>query len=385
MSKLNEISDMNAEKFLSRYSNLKDENLKDEFQSAYFWANSEGKESLKSLLDTHEPLKGFASELKDYMEKADAARGTVNTSPNRQFGASNQTTVRRSGGGFLREQNMFKQNEMTKEQLKLQKRAGILTESEYKAKLEKISKPLNESIGGVISLGIIGDVKDPIDYFFGKKYLNEAEEAAAVGDKVESAVEANPAIETALDKLTDEQKAQLKSLLAKKGITANSEVKDVITKIDESLFEAEGDIKQQIAGALSDVGGGLMKSMIIPLIPLIVGKVTGTGFGGGLAITAGVAGALIAIAKMLGAEKTNEVKKKTKLKEASFMDNMDDETKTLYKEYIQKIDIFGNEEIQDHTELKSSLESDSRINPRQKRILQRALGWYITQAQEMER
>ena len=54
-------------------------------------------------------------------------------------------------------------NEMTKEQLKLQKRAGILTESEYKAKLEKISKPLNESIGGVISLGIIGDVKDPID------------------------------------------------------------------------------------------------------------------------------------------------------------------------------------------------------------------------------
>jgi hypothetical protein len=67
------------------------------------------------------------------------------------------------------------------------------------------------------------------------------------------------------------------------------------------------------------------------------------------------------------------------------MDNMDDETKTLYKEYIQKIDIFGNEEIQDHTELKSSLESDSRINPRQKRILQRALGFYITYAQEMER
>jgi hypothetical protein len=67
------------------------------------------------------------------------------------------------------------------------------------------------------------------------------------------------------------------------------------------------------------------------------------------------------------------------------MDNMDDETKALYKEYIQKIDIFGNEEIQDHTELKSALESDSRINPRQKRTLQRALAWYITQAQEMER
>jgi hypothetical protein len=199
---------------------------------------------------------------------------------------------------------------MTQEQLKLQKRAGIITESEYKAKLEKLSNPLTESIGGVISLGVVGSTKDPIDYFFGKKYLNEAEEIEAVGDKVEAAVEANPAIEAALDKLTDEQKDQLKSLLAKKGITADSEVKDVVTKIDESLFEAEGDVKQQVASVLSDIGGGLMKSMLVPLIPLVVGKVTGTGFGGGLAITAGVAGALIAIAKMLGAEKTNEVKKK---------------------------------------------------------------------------
>lgn len=67
------------------------------------------------------------------------------------------------------------------------------------------------------------------------------------------------------------------------------------------------------------------------------------------------------------------------------MDNMNDETKALYKEYIQKIDIFGNKEIQNHSELESALESDSRINPRQKRTLQRALGWYITHAQEMER
>jgi hypothetical protein len=278
---------------------------------------------------------------------------------------------------------------MTQEQLKLQKRAGIITESEYKAKLEKLSNPLNESIGGVVSLGFVGSTKDPIDYFFGKRYLNEAETAQAIaaGENIEAVVKKELADDIA--ELSNEEKAKLKAELeaelAKLGVTSASDVKDVVSKLDESLFEAEGDIKQQVAGALSDIGGGLMKSMLVPLIPLIVGKVTGTGFGGGLAITAGVAGSLIAIAKLLGAEKTNEVKKKTELKEASFMDNMDDETKTLYKEYIQKIDIFGNEEIQDHTELKSALESDSRINPRQKRILQRALGWYITQAQEMER
>jgi hypothetical protein len=47
-----------------------------------------------------------------------------------------------------------------------------------------------------------------------------------------------------------------------------------------------------------------MKSILVPLIPLIVGYTTGPGFGGGLAITAGVAGALIALAKLLGAEKS---------------------------------------------------------------------------------
>jgi hypothetical protein len=272
---------------------------------------------------------------------------------------------------------------MTQEQLKLQKRAGIITESEYKAKLEKLSNPLNESIGGVISLGVVGSTKDPIDYFFGKKYLNEAEEIEAIGDKVTAAVEDK--LEATVDNLSPEEKDKLRAELAKIGVTATSNVKDVATKLDESLNEAEGDTKTKLANAFSDIGGGLMKSMLIPIIPLIAGQATGTGFAGGLVITALTAGALIALAKALGAEKTNEVKKKTELKEASFMDNMDDETKALYKEYIQKIDIFGNEEIQDHTELKSALESDSRINPRQKRTLQRALAWYITQAQEMER
>jgi hypothetical protein len=376
---------LTANDFTQLDPNSDPEKLKDAFKTAYLRGNTDSRTSLKTLLDT-----APYNEMKDEVAKIEAARGTANTNPNRQFGASNQPTVNRSGGGFLREQNNFKQNTMTQEQLKLQKRAGILTESEYKAKLEKISKPLNESIGGVVSLGFVGSTKDPIDYFFGKRYLNEAETAQAIaaGENIEAVVKKELADDIA--ELSNEEKAKLKAELeaelAKLGVTSASDVKDVVSKLDESLFEAEGDIKQQVAGALSDIGGGLMKSMLVPLIPLIVGKVTGTGFGGGLAITAGVAGSLIAIAKLLGAEKTNEVKKKTELNEASFTDMMEPEAKEMYREYIQKIDIFGDREIQDHKALDMALKSDPRFNKiRQKQLLQRALGWYITHAQEMER
>jgi len=49
-----------------------------------------------------------------------------------------------------------------------------------------------------------------------------------------------------------------------------------------------------------------MKSLLVPLIPLAVAGITGVGFGVGIAITVGVAGGLIALAKALGAEKTQE-------------------------------------------------------------------------------
>jgi hypothetical protein len=141
MSKLNEAADMNAEKFLARNSKLKGEELKSAFESAYFWAGtSEGKESLRDLLNTYDPLKEFASELEDYMKQADAAKGTVNTNPNRQFGASNQPTVRRSGGGLF------------EEKLRMQMLAGIITESEYKAKLDEAEgRDLYKTAGEMIS------------------------------------------------------------------------------------------------------------------------------------------------------------------------------------------------------------------------------------------
>ena len=156
---------------------------------------------------------------------------------------------------------------MNIETLRMQMLSGIITESEYKAK------------------------------------LNEAEEAQAIAtaEKIEADVEKAPSVKDALNKLSDEEKDQLRAKLTKAGITANSRIKDVAGKLDEPLTEAEGDTKTKVANALSAVGGGLMKSMIVPLIPLIVGKITGTGFIGGTAITAGAAGALIGLAKLLDA------------------------------------------------------------------------------------
>jgi hypothetical protein len=156
---------------------------------------------------------------------------------------------------------------MIQEQLRMQMLAGVITEGKYKTKLQE-------------------------------------NEMAAVGEKVEAAVEDK--LEATVDNLSDEQKSQLRAELAKAGITANSKIEDVVSKLDESLNEVEGDTKTKVANALSNVGGALMKSMLVPLIPLVVGKITGTGFGGGVAITAGTAGALIALAKLLGAKKTQD-------------------------------------------------------------------------------
>ena len=74
------------------------EKLKAAFETAYLRGNTDSRTSLKTLLDT-----APYSEMKDMVAQIDAARGTANTNPNRQFGASNQPTVNRSDSGFLRE------------------------------------------------------------------------------------------------------------------------------------------------------------------------------------------------------------------------------------------------------------------------------------------
>jgi hypothetical protein len=106
--------------------------LKAAFETAYLRGNTDSRASLKTLLDT-----APYNEMKDMVDLIDNAKGTANTNPNRQFGASNQPTVRRSGGGLFEEQHIYKQNTMTQEQLRMQMLAGIITEGEYKAKLNE--------------------------------------------------------------------------------------------------------------------------------------------------------------------------------------------------------------------------------------------------------
>jgi len=221
---------------------------------------------------------------------------------------------------------------MDKETLRMQMLAGVITESEYtaiinKEILEEDKSSLNESmIGGIVGIGAINQIppREKTDYemafehFLGERYelkpnrerddikdVNEAEEISVdvAADKVENAVDDK--LEATVNALTDEQKEQLRAELAKAGITANTEPEDIAGKLDESLFEAEGDTKTKIANALSDIGGGLMKSLLVPIIPVAIGSM-GPGVAVGLAITAGTAGILIALAKALGAEKAME-------------------------------------------------------------------------------
>ena len=131
--------------------------------------------------------------------------------------------------------------------------------------------------------------------------INENQETTTV-EKIENTVADK--LENSVEKLTDEQIAQLQQTLSSLGITADSNPQDVINKlepkINEMLGEAEGDTQKKVADALSTIGGGVMKSLLVPFIPVAIGQGTGTGFAGGLAITIAVAGLLIGAAKALG-------------------------------------------------------------------------------------
>lgn len=75
-----------------------------------------------------------------------------------------------------------------------------------------------------------------------------------------------------------------------------------------------------------------------------------------------------------------------KLNEASFTDQMNPDTLGLYREYVSKIDISDRNAINNHQVLDSVMAKDPRVQKNnQKRLLQQALGWAITFAQEMER
>jgi hypothetical protein len=134
---------------------------------------------------------------------------------------------------------------------------------------------------------------------------NEETQVAAAAEKVDDKAAEDTKLKTSIGKLTDQQKAELVKTLTSLGITANSSVKDVMKKIEPKLEkviqEGEGDMQQKVANGLSVVGGSLMKSLLVPIIPVAIGSL-GVGVAGGVAITAAVAGLLIGAAKLLGAE-----------------------------------------------------------------------------------
>ena len=86
---------------------------------------------------------------------------------------------------------------MTNETLRMQFLSGVLTEGQYKTKLQenKKKKSLNESmIGGIVGIGAINqipsrakaDYETAFEHFLGEKYsLNEVEEEVGEGKEVE--------------------------------------------------------------------------------------------------------------------------------------------------------------------------------------------------------
>jgi hypothetical protein len=176
--------------------------------------------------------------------------------------------------------------------------------TQAQAAAQKLGDPkLTDQIGNTITFFTRAHVVDKGAVAEGQEEMS----VDAAADKVENAVDDK--LKATVNALDDKQKEQLRAGLAKLGITANTDPETIASKIDESLFEAEGDTKTKIANALSDIGGGLMKSLLVPIIPVAIGSM-GPGVAAGLAITAGTAGILIALAKALGAEKSMEEGKK---------------------------------------------------------------------------
>jgi hypothetical protein len=110
---------------------------------------------------------------------------------------------------FLNELINYKMN---KEQLRMQMLSGVITESEYKVKLQenKKKKSLNESmIGGIVGIGAINqipsrakaDYEDAFEHFLGEKYALKEEEEKEVKEGEE--VELNENVGSSIEKMID--------------------------------------------------------------------------------------------------------------------------------------------------------------------------------------
>jgi VIT1/CCC1 family predicted Fe2+/Mn2+ transporter len=120
--------------------------------------------------------------------------------------------------------------------------------------------------------------------------VNQAE---VVANKVENSLEAK------VDKLSPEQIQQLQAELTKMGVTAETPVDSIAKKVETSLDEVEGDDKQKLASTLSNIGTGLVGSLLVPIIPVAIGHSTGLGTAAGIGITLGAAALLKGLALAL--------------------------------------------------------------------------------------
>ena len=164
---------------------------------------------------------------------------------------------------------------MNKEFYKMQKIAGLITESQYKELAEEDAKVI------------------------------------AAAEKIEDKVESDPSIKAMVDKLSDEEKANLQSALAKLGITPNTSIETAVDKIEPKIQSVVNEIdealspKDKIAKVSGTLGKVLYASNLVPFMNMFLMKAifndmpAGAAFISGLGLTAGVGAALMGLSKVL--------------------------------------------------------------------------------------
>ena len=164
---------------------------------------------------------------------------------------------------------------MNREFYKMQKVAGLITESQYKELAEEDAKVM------------------------------------AAAEKIEDKVESDPSIEAMVDKLSDEEKANLQSALAKLGITPNTSIETAVDKIEPKIQSIVNEIdealspKDKIAKVSGTLGKVLYASNLVPFMNMFLMKAIfndmpdGAAFISGLGLTAGVGAALMGLSKVL--------------------------------------------------------------------------------------
>lgn len=164
---------------------------------------------------------------------------------------------------------------MSREFYKMQKIAGLITESQYKELTEEDAK------------------------------------AIAAAEKIEDKVESDPSIEAMVDKLSDEEKANLQSTLAKLGITSSTSIETAVDKIEPKIQSVVAEIdealspKDKIAKISNTLGKLSYASNLVPFMNAFLMKAMFSDMPGGVAavsgifLSAGVGAALIGLSKLL--------------------------------------------------------------------------------------